>query len=216
MNFNHLNIKIPQVAKQVTEDGSKRRLYRTTEGNIYPSITTILGPLKREVLEAWRARVGDDVADEESRWGKDRGSALHLALEELIKNKSIKDHPMLIQMLVDDLMPFIHRIGNIHCQETVLYSDYFKTAGRVDLIAYYNGKLSIIDFKGSKRPKRIEWIEDYFIQTSFYAYAYFERTKKPVEQCVILMANEQTGAQEFIVEPWKWWDQLKNIRNEYV
>ena len=216
MTFNHLNIKIPQRAKQITEEGSKRRLYQTPEGKIYPSITTILEPLKRDVLDKWRERVGDEVADEESKWGKDRGSALHLALEELIDNKSIKDHPILIQMLVDDSMPYIYRIGDIHCQETVLYSDFFKTAGRVDLIAKYNGKLSVIDFKGSKRPKRIDWIEDYFVQTSFYAYAYYERTKRPVEQCVILIANEQTEAQEFIVEPWKWWDELKRIRNKYA
>ena len=191
--FKHLNIEIAEVAKQVTQDGGPR-LYKTPYGNIYPSITTILAPLKREILEKWRLRVGDKVADAESKWGRDRGSAIHLGVELVLKNESLSGHPMLVRMLVEDLMPYLRKINNIHCQEQSLYSDYFQTGGRCDTIAEYGGVLSIIDFKGSKRTKRIEWVQDYFLQVSFYAYAYWERTGKKIEQGVILIANEQGQA----------------------
>jgi genome maintenance exonuclease 1 len=213
--YEHLNISIPEVAVQETPDGSAQRLYRTPKGELYPSITTVLAPLKDEVLRAWRERVGDAVANAESQWGRNRGTAIHLAIEDVLKNRSIKDHSLLVRMLVQDLMPYLKRIGRIHCQETPLFSDYFRTAGRCDCIAEYGGKLSIIDFKGSKKSKREEWIFDYFLQTSFYAYAYWERTGYKIEQAVILITCEQGQAQEFVVLPWLYWHDLKKVRKEY-
>lgn len=213
--YQHLNIKIPKLAKQISQDGTGTRLYETPDSNIYPSITTILSPIKEDILAKWRNRVGDVVADKESQWGKDRGTAIHLAIEDLLKNKSLNGHPMLVRMLVEDLMPYLRKIGVIHCQETPLYSDYFKTAGRCDCIAEYDGKLSIVDFKGSKRTKKREWITDYFMQTAFYAYAYWERTGYKIEQCVVLIANEQGQSSEFIEKPWDWWKELKVVREKY-
>jgi hypothetical protein len=215
LTFKHLNIKIPEVAKQISQDGSGKRLYQTPKGEIYPSITTVLAPLKEEILASWRQRVGDIVADQESQWGKDRGNAIHLAAEEFLQNKKLSGHPLLVRMLLEDLMPSLRKINNIHCQETPLYSDHFRIGGRCDCIAEYNHKLSIIDFKGSKRVKRVEWITDYFMQTAFYAYAYWERTGTKIEQCVILIANEQGAASEFIEKPWDWWPELKKVRQDY-
>jgi genome maintenance exonuclease 1 len=212
--YKHLDIQISDIARQISQHGGQR-LYQTPTGEIYPSITTVLAPLKKEIIQQWRYRVGDEVADAESQWGRDRGNALHLACEELLKNKPISGHPLLIQILVEDLKPYLRRINNIHCQEQVLYSDLFKIGGRCDCIAEYNNILSVVDLKGSKRPKRNEWITDYFIQTSFYAYAYFERTKRKINQCVILMASDQGQAQEFIVKPWDYWSDLKQIRKQY-
>jgi len=214
--FNHLNIKIADVAKQVSiDDTGGPRLYKTPYGKVFPSITTILSPLKREILEKWRKRVGDKVADAEGLWGRERGTAIHLAAENVLNNESIIGHPLLVRMLIQDLMPYLRRIDNIHCQEQPLYSDYFETAGRCDTIGEYGGKLSVIDFKGSKRTKKIGWVQDYFLQVSFYAYAYWERTGMKIEQGVILIANEQGQASEFIVNPWEYWKELKVIRKQY-
>jgi len=214
--YEHLNIQIPELAKQVSIDGqSGPRLYQTPYGKIYPSITSCLAPLKEEIIANWRARVGNEVADKESKWGRDRGTALHLALEDVLKNKPLKGHPLLIRMLVDELMPYLRKIGRIHCQETPLYSDYFEIGGRCDCIGEYAGKLSVIDFKGSNRTKKREWIIDYFMQCAFYAYAYWERTGERIEQSVILVANEQGQASEFIEKPWDWWKELKEVRESY-
>jgi len=215
MIYEHLNIQIPEKAVQVSQDGTGKRLYRIPNGDLFPSITTILSPLKTEILKQWRARVGDEIADAESKWARERGSALHLGIEDLLKNKSIKDHPLLIQMLIDDLKPYLLKIGKIYCQETPLYSEYFKIAGRVDCIAEYDGLLSVIDFKGSNRTKKREWIKDHFMQTAFYANAFWERTGYKVQQDVILMANEQGQSAEYIEKPWDWWNDLKKVRKEY-
>ena len=72
--------------------------------------------------------------------------------------------------------------------EIPLYSDQLKVAGTADCIAEYNGKLSVIDFKTSKKPKKEGWIEDYYIQAFFYAIAFFERTGVIPEQVVIMIA----------------------------
>src|ERR1039458_2555289 len=108
--YEHLNIQIPEIAVQETPDGSGQRLYRTPKGNLYPSITTILAPLKEDIISEWRNRVGDKIADAESRWGKNRGTALHLAAEDFLNNKSLKNHPLLVQMLIQDLMPYLKKI----------------------------------------------------------------------------------------------------------
>jgi genome maintenance exonuclease 1 len=213
--YNHKNVAIKEIAKQITEDGSGQRLYLTPNGDTYPSITTVLAPIKEEILKTWRDRVGNEVANFESNWGKDRGSALHLACEDLLNNKPLEGHPLLIRMLIEDLTPYLRKINNIHCQEQTLYSDKFRIGGRCDCIAEYDGKLSVIDFKGSKRTKKIEWITDYFLQVSFYAYSYYERTGYKIEQGVILIANECGQASEFIIQPWKYWSKLKDVRKQY-
>jgi hypothetical protein len=213
--FTHKIVEIQHPAKQITQDGTGKRLYQTPFGDVYPSITTVLSPMKEEILAAWRKRVGDKVADFESQWGKDRGTAIHEAIELVLKNKSIVGHPLLVRMIVQDLMPYLHLIDNILAQEQALFSNKFRIAGRCDTIAEYKGILSVIDFKGSKRPKKREWIEDYFIQTSFYAAAFFEQTGIKIPQCVILIGTEQGQPQEFIIRPWDYWDQLKEVREIY-
>ncbi len=216
MNYNHLNIKISEVAKQISIDGQGGpRLYQTPADKIYPSITTVLGPMKAEIIANWRARVGDKVADFESQWGKDRGTLLHDGVECVLKNRSIKDKALLIRMLIEDLRPNLLKINNIHCQEQALYSDKFEIGGRCDTIGEYDGVLSVIDFKGSKRAKRESWIEDYFLQVSYYAYAYYERTGYQIKQGVILIANAEGPAQEFIVKPWEYWTRLFEVRKAY-
>jgi CRISPR/Cas system-associated exonuclease Cas4 (RecB family) len=138
-----------------------------------------------------------------------------LAIEDFLKNKLLQGHPLLIRMLLEDLRPYLCKINSIHCQEQVLYSDKYKIAGRCDFIGEYDHLLSVVDFKGSKRSKKEEWIKDHFLQTSFYAYAYYERTGWKINQCVILMANEQGSGQEFIVKPWDYWNELKKVRQDY-
>ena len=82
----------------------------------------------------------------------------------------------------------IGNINNIYCLEAPLYSDMLSVAGTVDCVAEYNGKLSVIDFKTSKKTKKEEWIDDYFIQAFFYAAAFFEMTGAIPEQIIILIA----------------------------
>ena len=95
----------------------------------------------------------------------------------------------------------LNNINNLHFLEAPLYSDKLKVAGRVDSIAEYNGELSVIDFKTSRKEKREEWIEDYFIQTTFYSLCYAELTGLIPKNIVILISVEDGENQEFIRSP---------------
>jgi genome maintenance exonuclease 1 len=86
--------------------------------------------------------------------------------------------------------PELNKINNIYSLEGALYSKVLGIAGTVDCIAEYNGELSIIDFKTSKKAKPREWIEHYFVQAVAYACMFYELTGIPVKKLVILMACE--------------------------
>ena len=81
-------------------------------------------------------------------------------------------------------------IDNIHALEDPLYSDFLQVAGTVDCIADFQGKLSVIDFKTSSKPKDRDDIYNYFMQTAAYAVAFEERTGIPIGRLVIIMAVE--------------------------
>lgn len=108
------------------------------------------------------------------------------------------------------MRPYIdRRIDNVVAQETPLWSDLLELAGRVDLISDYDGKLSIVDFKGSTKAKKPEDIENYFLQATAYAIMWQERTGTPVKQIVILISTEEGIVQEFIEDPKDWVPKLR-------
>ena len=96
------------------------------------------------------------------------------------------------------LIPYLHRINNIHYIEQALWSEQIGLAGRVDLIAEWNGVLSVIDFKTSKKIKKKDDIQDYFAQCTAYAGMYEEHVSVPVDQIVIVMAVENEEPLIFI------------------
>jgi genome maintenance exonuclease 1 len=119
-------------------------------------------------------------------------------------------------MTFNTLKPILDsRVNNIYFQEAPLYSRKIKTAGRVDLIAEFDGKLSIIDFKTSKKLKEAKWIEGYFMQESFYAAAFYELTQIPIKQIVTLIMVDDEKPQVFIEQPLKWLPQFIQLRNKY-
>ena len=91
-------------------------------------------------------------------------------------------------------------LGLVYAQECPLYSDYLGIAGRVDCVAEYNGKLSIIDYKTSGKLKKKEWIGNYFQQAAAYCVMFEERTGIPVDQIVIVVAVESESNAQIFVE----------------
>jgi genome maintenance exonuclease 1 len=89
-------------------------------------------------------------------------------------------------------------IDNIHALEVPLYSDHLKVAGRVDCIAEFDGKLSVIDFKTASKPKEEKWILNYFMQCSAYAVMYEERTGIPVPRIAVVIAVDGEQPQIFV------------------
>ena len=107
------------------------------------------------------------------------------------------------------------RLDNLWFQEEFLYSDKLRCAGQVDCIAEFDGQLSIIDFKTSLKPKKEEWVENYFIQTAFYAAAFYERTGIPIKQGVILISVDEHEPQVFKIETFKYIPRLLEIKKQF-
>ena len=205
-------LKLLQIPELVSETKSNGRFYTTPEGNVYPSVTTVLSATKDQthILE-WKKRLGEAKANQESKRAADRGSALHSLCERFILNKEIdlrREMPIPLQLFSQIKPILLEKIGTVFSVENSLYSDYLEVAGRVDLVAEYDDIVSIIDYKSSNKVKNKEWIEDYFIQASMYSIMFEELTKISAPQLVIIIGNEESIKPSVFVEKRDTWTSL--------
>jgi genome maintenance exonuclease 1 len=195
--FNYCPPKnIDDLKSQTLSDG--KRYYTLPDGTNLPSVTTVLGAMKKDAIMAWRKRVGDEVANAISKKATSRGTNVHTLCERYLNNDSLGDIMPDAKEMFNDIKPLLDQIDNIHYQEQALWSSKLGLAGRVDCIAEFAGTLSVIDFKTSKKVKSIKDIEDYFWQTSAYALMYEELVGTPINQVVIIMAVENSKPLLFI------------------
>ena len=195
--FNYCPPKnLDDLKSQTLSDG--KRYYTLPDGTNLPSVTTVLGAMKKDAIMAWRKRVGDEVANAISKKATSRGTNVHTLCERYLNNDSLGDIMPDAKEMFNDIKPLLDQIDNIHYQEQALWSSKLGLAGRVDCIAEFAGTLSVIDFKTSKKVKSIKDIEDYFWQTSAYALMYEELVGTPINQVVIIMAVENSKPLLFI------------------
>ena len=197
MDFKHLNLhNFPDLKAKTTEKG--RRYF--VEGNAYPSVTTVIGEMKKKSIIEWRRKVGEEEANAISKRATTRGNKCHKLAEDYLSNKPLDRYrdDVLSLGLFHQIRPYIDKINNIHALEESLYSHTLKLAGRVDCIAEYDNELAIIDFKTSTKFKREEWIQDYFSQETAYAIMFQELTGLKVKQLVTIIAVETGTPQVFI------------------
>jgi len=215
--FTHLASR-PELSFGIrTENINGKRNYVTPSGELYPSITTVLGELSKVAIQKWRKRVGETEANKVSGKASRRGTSLHSVCEAYIQNEDghLEGETPHIVELFKTIEPFFERVDNIHGVELALYSDHFGLAGRADLIAEFDGTLSVIDYKTSNRPKKKEWCENYFAQGAFYGVAYEELTSIPVSQVVIIIAIENESSQLFVEKRDDWIDKIWEAKKLY-
>lgn len=198
--FNHVKhgLTLPDLYCETTPTG---RFYYPPTGEKYPSVTTVLSIIEKDGLEKWKKSVGEEEAAKIVTQAGIRGTEFHLIAEEYIDNKPdyAADKMPVNMFTFNQIKPLLDKhLDNIWFQEAPLYSHFIRVAGRVDLVAEWNGKLSIIDFKTSRKPKKREWITNYFMQESFYAVAFEERIGKPIKQLVTIVAVDGDDPQVFI------------------
>jgi len=179
-----------------------KRHYVTPEGGKYKSVTTILDEkLDKSSLIEWRKKVGEEEAKRISTQAANRGTAIHnIAEHYLLNNESYPTGSMPANIdTFKKLRPIIdERIGKLFGLEYFVYSDRLKTAGATDCIAEFDGVNSIIDFKTSKKLKKEEWIESYFLQATCYAMMVEERLPLVVPQIAIIIAVDHEEPQVFV------------------
>ena len=129
------------------------RLYETPDGSFYPSVTTITGQMNKKAIQEWRARVGEKKANEITKVAAARGTSVHKLCEHYILGTmdDVKIMPSNREMFTSMANHLAEKVGKVYAVEGFLYSDFLRSAGQVDMIAEYNGVLSVVDFKTSKK-----------------------------------------------------------------
>lgn len=213
--FKHESVELREMVAETTENG---RVYKTPEGIDLPSITTVLSILSRDSIAKWRARVGEEEANRISHRATTRGTAVHELIEKYINNdENYRDGymPDIIESFLSIKPILDNSIGGVYAQEAPLYSTHLGVAGRVDCVAEFDGELSIIDFKTAMKPKKTEWIKNYFMQESAYAIMWEERTGMPITQLVTLISVDDNEPQLFIEHRDNWIRPLKETIEQW-
>lgn len=190
-----------------TENIDGQRYYILPDGvTKLKSVTTILSEkLDKTALFEWKAKVGEEEAKKISTQAARRGTAIHNIAEKYVLNEETYISPKEMPVNVESFKPIKKvlddHVDNILGVELPLWSKALGCAGRTDLVAQYNGVTSIIDFKTSKRTKKPEWIESYFLQSTVYSML-FERTYSiAVPQiAIIITVDGEPEAQKFVMD----------------
>ena len=127
-----------------------------------------------------------------------RGTAVHELAENYLNNEELSKQDVLPLAMFTLLKPELDNINNIVLQEGALYSDKWGVAGRVDCIAEYDGKITVIDFMTSTKEKIEVWVENYFIQCTAYCEMFEERYGLAIKQIAILIVTEDGAIQTFV------------------
>ena len=194
------------------------RHYGVDDQIAYPSVTSVISWINREKFATWRQKVGEEAANKKTKKATTRGSRLHRVFEEYCANldhTSLKEWEVpLIQLMFQAAKPYLDkRVTTVYEQETRMCSKRLCLAGTVDLIADFDGELSIVDFKTSEKEKPEEWLEDYFVQLSAYWAMFSEATGVVPKKLVVFLVAENGDVQ--IVERTNIMDYLTTLQ-DYV
>jgi CRISPR/Cas system-associated exonuclease Cas4 (RecB family) len=203
---------LPKLERDTSPDGT--RVYKTPSGRAYPSVTTVTGLHTKKGIMEWRKRVGEEEANRVSARASGRGTRIHQYCEDYLRG-NIFEADMFDLAMFNSMKLWLDDINNIHALESPLYSDFLEVAGTVDCIAEFQGKLSVIDFKTSSKPKDRDDIHQYFMQTAAYAVAFEERTGIPIGRLVIIMAVENDDPRLFIEKRDNWIAGFRKLRLDY-
>ena len=216
MNFKHVGCDIDYDLATETVDG--KRFYKTPEGLLYPSVTTITSMHGKDKILEWRKRVGEAEANRISTRASGRGTRVHKLCENYLNNEddyARKQMPDAVVMF-KSIQPILDQyVDNIHALEVPLYSNHLRVAGRVDCIAEFDGKLAVIDFKTASKPKEEKWILNYFMQCSAYAVMYEERTGISVPRIAVVIAVADEKPQVFVKKRNDYIQHFINYREAY-
>lgn len=211
-----------------------KRHYCLPSGDKVPSVTSILDATKpqesKDALAKWRANVGEKKAQEITTEAANRGTRMHSYLESYILNDEMKPlprnpfaHPSWF-MAAEVILKGLSNVDEFWGSEVPLYYSGLY-AGTTDLVGVWKGKPAILDFKQTNKPKKREWIEDYFLQTVFYGTAHNQMFGTNIRTGVIMMAvqpkllEDQTYTtpeyQEFIIND-KLWEDTEKIMWERI
>lgn len=190
--FNHITLPTPPKLTQHNTPSGRYYTLPTLDKRYY-SVTTVLHHMTEDIITEWKNNVGDEVAKRQGAAASQLGTMLHTLSEHYLKNEELEKHFQNNLIMYHRFKAFsteLDNLDNIHCLEVQMYSEKLGIAGTVDCIAEYKGKLSIIDFKTSKKLKHESDIAHYFAQASAYAIMAYERFGLKISQVCIMISVE--------------------------
>ena len=194
---------------RVTVNGSRH--YQTPNGSPLPSVTTVLSSLSdKTAIYEWRKRVGNEEANRITKLATGIGTQVHLHLEKYILEEDRPGGTNLIHQMAHNLSDIVierglSNIDEVWGTEVPLYYPGLY-AGTADCIGVWKGRPAMIDFKTTRKPKKREWIDDYFLQCAAYAEAHNQLYGTEIKTSVIMMigwdeeADNLGNYQEFVVQ----------------
>src|SRR6056300_1763539 len=206
-----------------------KRLYATPDGNAVASVTTILDATKDKThLIAWRKRVGEQKAQEITTEAAGVGTRMHKYLEDYIEfgewptpgsNPYAQQAHKMAEQVKENAMTDVDEIwgSEINLYHPKIY------AGTTDLVRQYKGQPAIMDFKQTNKPKKAEWVEDYYLQLTAYALAHNEVFGTNIREGHVFMCSRDLQYQQFDLWPdefdkWeqKWWDRVYSYYDKHA
>jgi genome maintenance exonuclease 1 len=191
---------------QINDPITKKRVYKTPDGESLPSVTTILSATKdMTALNEWRKRIGEDKANQITKEAAGVGTAMHSNLERFIAGlqRQPGNNPVHVQAnkMADVIIENgLTNVDEIWAMEQSLYFPGLYS-GTTDLVAVYKGNPSVCDYKQTNKPKKEEWIDDYKIQLTAYIMAHNEVYKTDIKEGHVFMCSRDLQYQQFDLWP---------------
>jgi len=211
--FNHVKLEnISNLSENIAvNEVDGKRYYKIANDISYPSVTTVTGFKKKKFFAEWRKN-----NPQEAKRVTRRGNNFHSVIEKYLNNQGAPNKEDLANYhLFVNFENLLNNIDNIHLLESPLYSHLLKLAGRVDCIAEYSGKLSVIDFKTCSREKYKSDIQEYFMQATAYSIMFKEHTGIAIKNIAILMSCDDGTIHCYEEDPKNYVELLFNTIKEY-
>lgn len=216
--FNKPELEVLNLKQVTLENG---RYYESEEHEKFYSVTTFLSKTADKThLINWRKRVGNKEADKISRDASSFGTKLHLLAEKLLDNEYdtfIQDADSYLENRFRPIKKFLETEINILLgSELKLKSSTLKLAGTCDLLYKdHNGEIILGDFKTSKKPKKIEWLENYFLQLTVYSIMINECYNIVVDKAVLIFSYDDGSSSTVYFQPTKYLGTLRTRLKQF-
>lgn len=192
--------------KQINDPVTRKRVYQTPDGECLPSVTTILGSTKDMThLNEWKKRVGEQKAQEITKEAAGIGTAMHSNLERFVvgEQRQPGNNPVHVQankmadIIIEQALSDVDEIWSM--EQSLYFPGLY--SGTTDLVAVYKGNPSICDYKQTNKPKKAEWVEDYYLQLMAYIMAHNEVYGTDIREGHVFMCSRDLQYQQFDLTP---------------
>src|SRR6056300_2065487 len=203
--------------EQVNDPVTRKRVYVTPDGDRLPSVTTILSATKDMThLNEWKKRVGEENARRITTEAAGVGTAMHNNLERFLCGMERKPGNNLVHVqankmadvIIENALVDMDAIWGI--EQALYYPEMY--SGTTDLVGMYKGQPSICDFKQTNKPKKKEWVEDYYLQMAAYAMAHNAVYGTNIREGHVFMCSRDLQYQQFDL----WPDEFEHWSNEWL